>query len=226
MSSLPLLSPVDDISTHPVPAATAPKPPRPISAPPPNFSKPIAAGPCPATTTKSADTQESQKGINPANRKSVGAQELQARLKENRKSVGAQEVQARIQAARRSLPASHLLSEAARRQLELPSDLIHPALRARSGVTPNFERSRSLKSRPREDLSIDAVIRRLSSEVSAEAAGSHLKLSGDVPPVPALPAFPPPATSRPRPHQTASRRSSMTTRRSPLSIVSSADDGV
>lgn len=212
MSTLPLLSHAQDISTEPVSAATATatKPARPISAPPPNFSKPISVGLGLATSPESVDTQEPQKNINSANRKSVGAQELQARIK----------------AARRSLPASHVLSEAARRQLEIPSDLIHPALRARSGVSPKFERSRSFKSKSREDLSIDAVIRRLSSEVSAEAAGSHLKIPGDAPPVPALPAFPPPATHRPRPYQSASRRSSMTTRRSPLSIVSSADDGV
>jgi hypothetical protein len=68
------------------------------------------------------------------------------------------------------------------------------------------------------------VIRRLSMEVDGQNSTRGRHLSEDIPPVPTLPAFPPAASYRPRPRQTASRRSSMTMRRSPLSNVSSPDD--
>ncbi|EUC37194.1 hypothetical protein COCCADRAFT_85985 [Bipolaris zeicola 26-R-13] len=186
MSNLSLLTQPQSTSIEPFPPAALTKPPRPVSAPCPNFSKPIAADPLPATDSK---------------------------------SVGAHEVQARIQAARRSLTAAQPPTEAFQRKLDQSPDLIHPALRARSGVTPNGDRARSLKSRSKQDQSIDAVIRRLSAEIDS----GQLNLARDVPPVPALPAFHSPASGRPRSYQPASSRSSVTKRRSPLSIVSSAD---
>jgi hypothetical protein len=97
-------------------------------------------------------------------------------------------------------------------------------LRARSGVTPNSNRPTSHRTKSREDLSIDAVIRRLSMEIDGQNSTKGRQLPDDIPPVPTLPAFPPAASYRPRPRQTASRRSSMTMRRSPLSNVSSPDD--
>ncbi|EMD85704.1 hypothetical protein COCC4DRAFT_152935 [Bipolaris maydis ATCC 48331] len=186
MSNLSVLTQLQSTSTEPFPPVALTKPPRPVSAPCPNFSKPIAADPLPTTDSK---------------------------------SVGAHEVQARIQAARRSLTAAQPPTEAFQRKLDQSSDLIHPALRARSGVTPNSDRARSLKSRSKQDQSIDAVIRRLSAEIDS----GQLNLARDVPPVPALPAFHSPASGRPRSYQPASSRSSVTKRRSPLSIVSSAD---
>ncbi|EMD63402.1 hypothetical protein COCSADRAFT_143355 [Bipolaris sorokiniana ND90Pr] len=187
MSNLSVLTQLQSTSTEPFPPVTLTKPLRPVSAPCPNFSKPIAADPPPTTDSK---------------------------------SVGAHEVQARIQAARRSLTAAQPPTEAFQRKLDQSPDLIHPALRARSGVTPNGDRARSLKSRSKQDQSIDAVIRRLSAEIDS----GHLNLARDVPPVPALPAFHSPVSGRPRSYQPASSRSSVTNRRSPLSIVSSADD--
>jgi hypothetical protein len=139
------------------------------------------------------------------------------------KLVAAEELQARIKAARRSRTVTQPLPEAVRRKLDPSSDLIHPALRARSGVTPNPKRPTSHRPKSREDLSIDAVIRRLSMEVDGQNSTRGRHLSEDIPPVPTLPAFPPAASYRPRPRQTASRRSSMTMRRSPLSNVSSPD---
>ncbi|USP77470.1 uncharacterized protein yc1106_04744 [Curvularia clavata] len=191
--------------TEPFPTITVTKPARPVSAPCPNFSKPIITDP--PTSTNS-------------NRKSVDAQEVQARIRAHRKSVGAHEVQARIQAARRSLTAAQPPTEAFQRKLEQNPDLIHPALRARSGVTSNSERSRSHKSRIHQDQSIDAVIRRLSAEIN----GEHPKHPADVPPVPALPTLTSSGMGRPRSYQPGSSRSSVTKRRSPLSIVSSPDD--
>ncbi|KAI4956558.1 hypothetical protein J4E91_000770 [Alternaria rosae] len=175
------------------------KPSRPTSAPFTNFSKPLA--------------QEDAPAANP-------------------KLVAAEELQARIKAARRSRTASQPLPEAVRRKLDHSSDLIHPALRARSGVTPNPARTVSHRPKSREGLSIDAVIRRLSMEIDEQTrvggrgppvSGQPSHLSDNIPPVPTLPAFPPAATYRPRPRQTASSRSSMTKRRSPLSNVSSPD---
>ncbi|EUC44868.1 hypothetical protein COCMIDRAFT_97034 [Bipolaris oryzae ATCC 44560] len=186
MSNLSVLTQPQSTCTEPFPPVVLTKPSRPVSAPCPNFSKPIAADPLPTTDSK---------------------------------SVGAHEVQARIQAARRSLTAAQPPTEAFQRKLDQSSDLIHPALRARSGVTPNGDRARSLKSRSKQDQSIDAVIRRLSAEIDS----GQLNLARDVPPVPALPAFHSPASDRPRSYQPASSRSSVTKRRSPLSIVSSAD---
>jgi hypothetical protein len=139
------------------------------------------------------------------------------------KLVAAEELQARIKAARRSRTATQPLPEAVRRKLDHSSDLIHPALRARSGVTPNSNRPTSHRTKSREDLSIDAVIRRLSMEIDGQNSTKGRQLPDDIPPVPTLPAFPPAASYRPRPRQTASRRSSMTMRRSPLSNVSSPD---
>jgi hypothetical protein len=175
------------------------KSPRPTSAPFPHFSRPLAPEDAPTT---------------------------------NPKLVAAEELQARIKAARRSRTASQPLPEAVRRKLDHSSDLMHPALRARSSVTPNHTRTASQRPKSREGLSIDAVIRRLSMEIDGQngvrgrrppVPGQSLHLSDDVPPVPTLPAFPPAATYRPRPRQTASSRSSMTKRRSPLSNVSSPD---
>ncbi|KAJ5028880.1 hypothetical protein J3E72DRAFT_384073 [Bipolaris maydis] len=203
MSNLSVLTQLQSTSTEPFPPVALTKPPRPVSAPCPNFSKPIAADPLPTTDSKS-----------------INADQAQAGLKAHRRSVGAHEVQARIQAARRSLTAAQPPTEAFQRKLDQSSDLIHPALRARSGVTPNSDRARSLKSRSKQDQSIDAVIRRLSAEIDS----GQLNLARDVPPVPALPAFHSPASGRPRSYQPASSRSSVTKRRSPLSIVSSADD--
>ncbi|RYN65123.1 hypothetical protein AA0118_g3477 [Alternaria tenuissima] len=140
------------------------------------------------------------------------------------KLVAAEELQARIKAARRSRTATQPLPEAVRRKLDHSSDLIHPALRARSGVTPNSNWPTSHRTKSREDLSIDAVIRRLSMEIDGQNSTKGRQLPDDIPPVPTLPAFPPAASYRPRPRQTASRRSSMTMRRSPLSNVSSPDD--
>ncbi|KAG9189231.1 hypothetical protein G6011_06099 [Alternaria panax] len=140
------------------------------------------------------------------------------------KLVAAEELQARIKAARRSRTATQPLPEAVRRKLDHSSDLIHPALRARSSVTPNPNRPISHRSKSREDLSIDAVIRRLSMEIDGQNSTRGHYLPDDIPPVPTLPAFPPAVSYRPRPRQTASRRSSMTMRRSPLSNVSSPDD--
>ncbi|RAR11752.1 hypothetical protein DDE83_004479 [Stemphylium lycopersici] len=146
----------------------------------------------------------------------------------NRNSVGAQELQARIKAARRSRAAVQPLPEEVRRKLDRSSNLIHPALRARSGVQPNVNRTLGHKCKTQDELSIDAVIRRLSIDANGKTVGngSRLPVSGDIPPVPALPAYPPAATSRPRVYQTASSRSSMTKRRSPLSNVSCPDDPV
>jgi hypothetical protein len=172
------------------------KPPRPTSAPYPNFSKPLAKEDAPTA---------------------------------NPKLVAAEELQARIKAARRSRTASQPLPEAVRRKLDHSADLMHPALRARSGVTPNSNRPISHRTKSREDLSIDAVIRRLSMEIDGQNSvrgrrqPGSLHLADDIPPVPTLPAFPPAATYRPRPRQTASSRSSITKKRSPLSYVSSPD---
>jgi hypothetical protein len=88
-------------------------------------------------------------------------------------------------------------------------------------VTPNINRGPSHKCKSREDLSIDAVIRRLSTESGGR---DTLQLPDGIPPVPALPAFPPLGTHRPRQYPpSSSRRSSMTKRKSPLSNVSSPD---
>jgi hypothetical protein len=143
------------------------------------------------------------------------------------KLVGPEELQARIKAARRSRTASQPLPEAVRRKLENSnsSDPIHPALRARSSVTPNINRGPSHKCKSREDLSIDAVIRRFSTESNRQSlSGDHLQLPGGIPPVPALPAFSLLGTHRPRQYpQTASSRSSICKKKSPLSNVSSPD---
>jgi hypothetical protein len=134
------------------------------------------------------------------------------------KLVGPEELQARIKAARISRTASQPLPEAVRRKLDHSSDPIHPALRARSSVAPNVNRGPSYKCKSREDLSIDAVIRRLSTDTSGQDT-----LQLPIPPVPALPAFLSPGTHRPRQYQSTSRRSSMTRQKSPLSNVSSPD---
>ncbi|EDU42385.1 hypothetical protein TUN199_06675 [Pyrenophora tritici-repentis] len=148
------------------------------------------------------------------------------------KPVGAEELQARIKAARRSRTVSQPLPEAVQRQLDQAAnnpDLIHPALRARSGVPKNIHRSASHQCKPREELSIEAVMRRFSAESDGKAGLSRSRpttpgeLDGP-PPVSALPAHLPPANYRPRSYPTRSRRSSMTKRPSPLSYVSSPDD--
>ncbi|KAF1829274.1 hypothetical protein BDW02DRAFT_574139 [Decorospora gaudefroyi] len=151
------------------------------------------------------------------------------------KLVGAEELQARIKAARRTRTASQPLPEAVRRKLSHLSDPMHPALRPRSGLTPtpNLNRAPSHKCKSGQDLSIDAVIRRLQAEPDGKnnrgtshqsGPGEHLQLPGGIPPVPPVPVLPPAATHRPGPYQTNSRRSSVSKRRSPLSIVSSPDD--
>jgi uncharacterized protein (DUF2252 family) len=104
--------------------------------------------------------------------------------------VAAEELQARIKAARRSRTASQPLPEAVRRKLDHSADLMHPALRARSGVTPNSSRPISHRTKSREDLSIDAVIRRLSMEIDGQNSvrgrrqPGSLHLADDIPPVP------------------------------------------
>ena len=181
-------------------ATAATKSPRPASLQYKNFSKPLADDLAPA----------------------AGA-----------KPVGAEELQARIKAARRSRTVSQPLPEAVQRQLDQAStnpDLLHPALRARSGLPKNLHRSASHQCKSREELSIEAVMRRFSAETEGKGALSRSRpttpgeVSDGLPLASALPAHLPPASYRPRSYPTRSRRSSMTKRPSPLSYVSSPDD--
>lgn len=182
------------------PAAAVTKSPRPASVQYRNFSKPLAEDAPPAACAK---------------------------------PVGAEELQARIKAARRSRTVSQPLPEAVQRQLDQAStnpDLIHPALRARSGVPKGVYRSASHQCKSREELSIEAVMRRFSAETDGKSTLSRSRpttpgeLPDGLPLVSSLPAHLPSASYRPRPYPTRSRRSSMTKRPSPLSYVSSPDD--
>ncbi|KAF1935342.1 hypothetical protein EJ02DRAFT_471267 [Clathrospora elynae] len=161
-----------------------------------NFSKPLATDPTPATP----------------------------------RSVGAEELKARIKAARRTKTASQPLPEAVRRKLDRLSDPVHPASHASSGLIllPSPSRSSSHKSRGGRDVSIDAVIRRLQTEADEQSVREHghspLSVCSQLPCGP--PAFPSLVTYQPRPrtYPPLSSRSSVTKKKSPLSNVSSPDE--